>query len=92
MVEKTEEQYRVAPYAVSSTYIPLINQGRLAFGFANGGEATFAYEGTGSFGNRPNKNLRLVGVAFETQNSFAVPTNSEFKTITDLKGARLPSG
>ncbi|MEH6526047.1 MAG: TAXI family TRAP transporter solute-binding subunit [Sneathiella sp.] len=92
LVEKTGEQYRVAPYAGSSTYIPLINTGRLAFGFANGGEATFAYEGTGSFDQRPNKNLRLVGVAFETQTSFAVPTNSDFKTITDLKGARLPSG
>lgn len=92
MVEKTGKQFRVAPYAGSSTYIPLINAGRLAFGFANGGEATFAYEGTGSFDQRPNKNLRLVGVAFATQTSFAVPVGSPYKTISDLKGAKLPSG
>ncbi|MEH6404172.1 MAG: TAXI family TRAP transporter solute-binding subunit [Sneathiella sp.] len=92
MVSKTGKQFRVAPYAGSSTYIPLINAGRLAFGFANGGEATFAYEGTGSFDQRPNKNLRLVGVAFATQTSFAVPLNSTHKTIADLKGAKLPSG
>ncbi|MFC4271269.1 TAXI family TRAP transporter solute-binding subunit [Sneathiella chungangensis] len=92
MVEKTGEQYRVAPYAGSSTYIPLINTGKLAFGFANGGEAAFAYEGIGSFEGHANTNLRLVGVAIATQTSFAVPTNSPFKTVSDLKGARLPSG
>jgi hypothetical protein len=92
MVEKTGEQYRVAPYAGSSTYIPLINTGKLAFGFSNGGEAAFAYEGIGSFEGRANTNLRLVGVAIATQTSFAVPTDSPFKTVSDLKGARLPSG
>jgi len=92
MVEKTGEQYRVTPYAGSSTYIPMLNSGRLAFGFANGGEATFAYQGIGSFEGHANENLRLVGVAIATQTSFAVPTNSAIMTIEDLKGKRMPSG
>lgn len=92
MVEKTGKQYRVAPYAGSSTYIPMLNSGRLAFGFANGGEATFAHQGVGSFDKRPNENLRLVGVAIATQTSFAVPTGSPVQSIADLKGKRLPSG
>lgn len=92
MVEKTDQQYRVTPYAGSSTYIPMLNTGRLAFGFANGGEATFAYQGIGSFKDRPNENLRLVGVTIATQTSFAVPTNSDVKSIEDLADKRLPSG
>lgn len=92
MVEKTDKQYRVSPYAGSSTFIPLINAGRLAFGFANGGEATFAHQGIGSFEDRPNENLRLVGVAIATQTSFAVPTNSPAQKISDLAGMKLPSG
>ncbi len=92
MVEKTGKQYRVTPFAGSSTYIPMLNSGRLAFGFANGGEATFAHQGIGSFDKRPNENLRLVGVAIATQTSFAVPTDSPVKTIADLEGKRLPSG
>lgn len=92
MVEKTDKQYRVSPFAGSSTFIPMINAGRLAFGFANGGEATFAHEGIGSFDKRPNENLRLVGVAIATQTSFAVPSDSSVKTIEDLKGKKLASG
>ncbi|MEI6896645.1 MAG: TAXI family TRAP transporter solute-binding subunit [Psychromonas sp.] len=92
MVEKTAKQYRVAPYAGSSTYIPMMNSGRLEFGFANGGEATFAYLGKENFAGRANKNLRLVGVVIATQTSFAVPMKSDIKTISDLKNKRVPSG
>ncbi|MEP3348589.1 MAG: TAXI family TRAP transporter solute-binding subunit [Marinomonas sp.] len=92
MVEVTGEQYRVAPYAGSSTYIPMMNAGRLAFGLSNGGEVTFAYLGMENFEGRANKNLRLVGAVIPTQTSFAVPTNSDVKTIADLKGKRVPSG
>ncbi len=92
MVEKTDQQFRVTPYAGSSTYIPMLNTGRLAFGFANGGEATFAHQGIGSFEGRPNENLRLVGVTIATQTSFAVPTNSNVKSLSDLADKRLPSG
>ena len=84
MVDKTDKQYRVSPYAGSSTFIPMLNTGRLAFGFANGGEATFAHQGKGNF-KRANPNLRLVGVAIATQTSFAVPTDSPAKTVEDLK-------
>ncbi|RKF14357.1 TAXI family TRAP transporter solute-binding subunit [Alginatibacterium sediminis] len=92
MVEKTDKQYRVSPFAGSSTYIPMMNSNRLDFGFANGGEATFAYLGQENFEGRENKNLRLVGVVVATQTSFAVPTNSKVKSIGDLVDMRVPSG
>ncbi|MFC1664674.1 TAXI family TRAP transporter solute-binding subunit [Pseudomonadota bacterium] len=91
MVEKTKKQFRVAPYAGSSTYIPLIDQGRLAFGLSNGGEATFAYTGKELFEGKPNKNLRLIGVAINTASGFAVPSDSKYKTVADLKGAKISS-
>jgi TRAP transporter TAXI family solute receptor len=92
MAKETDKQYRVAPYAGSSTYIPMINSGRLAYGFANGGEAAFAHKGIKNFDKRPNENLRLVGVAISTQTSFAVATDSNINSIKDLKGKRLGSG
>lgn len=91
MVEKTKAQYRVAPYSGSSTYIPLINQGKLAFGLSNGGEATFAYTGTEIFDGKANENLRLVGVMINTASGFAVPVDSPAKTISDLKGLKISS-
>ena len=91
MVEKTSKQYRVAPYAGSSTYIPLINQGRLSFGLANGGEATFAHTGTEIFAGKANPNIRLVGVTISTASGFAVPTGSKAKTVADLKGMTISS-
>jgi TRAP transporter TAXI family solute receptor len=91
MVEKTATQYRVAPYSGSSTYIPLINQGRLAFGLSNGGESTFAYTGTEIFAGKANQNLRLVGVMINTASGFAVPTASPAKTVADLKGLKISS-
>ncbi len=92
MTKETDNQYRLAPFAGSSTYIPMINSGRIAYGFANGGEATFAHQGIENFDKRPNENLRLVGVAISTQTSFAVATDSDIKSIEDLKGKRLGSG
>lgn len=91
LVQKTGKQYRVAPYAGSSTYIPLIDQGKLAFGLSNGGEATFTYTGTELFKGKPNKNVRLVGVMINTASGFAVPTNSPAKTVADLKGKTISS-
>ena len=37
-VDKTNLQFRVAPYSGSSTYIPKVNSGELAFGVSNGAE------------------------------------------------------
>jgi len=58
MVQKAGVQFRVAPYAGSSTYLPLINSGQVAFGMVNAAEAAFAYAGTELFKGRPNPNLR----------------------------------
>ena len=90
-VEKTGLQFRVAPYSGSSTYIPLVDKGELAFGMSNGAEYAFAYSGTELFKDHPNKNLRSVMFTFALTNGFAVRNNSPIKTAADLKGKKIPA-
>lgn len=89
-VDKTGLQFRVAPYSGSSTYIPLVDKGELAFGMSNGAEYAFAYSGTELFKDHPNKNLRSVLFTFPLTNGFAVRTDSPIKTAADLKGKKVP--
>lgn len=89
-VDKTGLQFRVAPYSGSSTYIPLVDKGELAFGMSNGAEYAFAYSGTELFKGHPNKNLRSVMFTFPLTNGFAVRADSPIKTAADLKGKRVP--
>ncbi len=91
-VEKTGLQFRVAPYSGSSTYIPLVNKGELAFGMSNGAEYAFAYEGKELFAGKKNPNLRSVLVTFPLTNGFAVRMDSPMKTVADLKGKKVPVG
>jgi TRAP transporter TAXI family solute receptor len=92
VVEKTGLQYRVAPYSGSSTYIPLVNDGQLAFGMSNGAEYAFAYSGTELFKGHPNKELRSVMFTFSLTNGFGVRADSPMKTVADLKGKKVSSG
>jgi len=90
-VDKTGLQFRVAPYSGSSTYIPKVDQGELAFGMSNGAEYAFAYSGTELFKGHPNKNLRSVMFTFALTNGFAVRKDSDIKTPADLKGKKIPA-
>ena len=89
-VDKTGLQFRVAPYSGSSTYIPKVNNGELAFGMSNGAEYSFAYNGTELFKGHENKNLRSVMFTFALTNGFAVRNDSDIKTPADLKGKKVP--
>ncbi len=91
VVEKTGLQYRVAPYSGSSTYIPLVDNGQLAFGMSNSAEYVFAYSGTELFKGHPNKELRSVMFTFPITNGFGVRADSPMKTVADLKGKKVPS-
>jgi TRAP transporter TAXI family solute receptor len=90
-VEKTGLQFRVAPYSGSSTYIPLVDKGELAFGMSNGAEYAFAYSGTELFKDHSNKNLRSVLFTFPLTNGFGVRMDSPMKTVADLKGKKVPA-
>ncbi len=91
MNEKTGEQYRVAPFGGSSTYLPMVSRGELEFGLTNSAEAAFAYQGEGMFEGTANENLRLVGSLFPAINGFMVRADSDIKDAADLAGRRVAS-
>ncbi len=90
--EKAGIRARVQTAGGSSTYIPMLNDGRVAFGFSNGLEALYAFEGTGTFEGRPNKDLRLVAMVFPLYLSLVVPADSPAKSVSDVKGLRIGAG
>jgi TRAP transporter TAXI family solute receptor len=91
MVEKTGMQFRVQPMSGSSTYLPLINAGKLAFGMANTAEAYYAFSGSEKeLYRQPHPKLRQVAQTFGVNSFIAVPVDSPMKTIADLKGKKLP--
>ncbi|MBM9594458.1 TAXI family TRAP transporter solute-binding subunit [Roseitranquillus sediminis] len=89
MNEKTGEQYRVAPFGGSSTYLPMVARGELEFGLTNSAEAAFAHGGGGMFEDNPNENLRLVGSLFPAINGFMVRADSDIEDVADLAGRRV---
>lgn len=91
MSDKTDVNIRVQPAGGSSTYIPMINRGEHDFGFANVAETEWAMKGEDAFKGRPNPDIRLVVVTYPISIGFAVPNNSPAKSLTELKGKRLPS-
>src|SRR5262249_32678089 len=53
---------RVQPSAGTGVMIPLLDRGELDIGFANTLEVLEAYNGTGSFNGRPQRNLRMAAL------------------------------
>ncbi len=90
-VHETALPFRVAPFGGSSTYLRMVNEGEVAFGLANAGEAHFAFTGTEIFDGRPNENLRMVGALYHMNGQFAVPNDSSLTSIADLAGKRIPT-
>jgi uncharacterized protein len=90
--DKIKMQIRVQPMAGSSTYVPLLNSGEVEFGLVNVEETLAATHGRSAFDGRPNPNIRVVAILFQLPLSFLVAADSPYKSIRDLKGARLPSG
>ena len=91
---QTDITARTQPMAGSTTYIPMLNKGEIAFGFSNGPEITYAYTGTGTFKGRPNPNIRLIGTMFPLRAGMAVVGDSGLYKVSDLKrykGKRVTS-
>jgi TRAP transporter TAXI family solute receptor len=85
-------QARVQPSSGTGVMVPLVNNGELDIGFVNTLELTEAYTGTGSFANRPQKNLRVVGVMFPIRSGFFVRKDSPIRAAADLKGKTIAYG
>lgn len=89
--DKAGMQFRVAPYAGSSTYVPLLDRGEVEFGVINAGELSYAYLGQELFEGRKYENVRFVAALMPSPSGFGVAVDSDIKTLADLKGKRLAS-
>lgn len=65
-------------------YLPLIHSGEVDFGFSNGVEAEYAYDGTGNY-DRAHSNIRLVGTMFPLTTSIMAPCDLGLETVAELK-------
>lgn len=65
-------------------YMPLLQVGEVDFGFSNGVEAEFAYEGNGNF-DRAHPDVRLVGTMFNLTTGIMAPCDLGLETVADLK-------
>jgi hypothetical protein len=84
--EKAGMNVLVQPMAGESVLIPLVGQGEIQFGISNAIEVLEATRG-GS-----QKDLRLIGALHPLLLAVFVKKDSSIKTISDLKGKRMPAG
>ena len=90
MNEKGDMLARVRAGGGSSTIVPQMDRGQIDFGINNALEARFAYNGSGPFKGKANRNMRIVGQIYPLYLSFAVPKDSPIKTLADARGKRIP--
>ena len=82
---------RVQPMSGSSAYAPLVGRGQVEFGLMNAIDVVNAYKGIINFKDRSNPEIRLVGALFPIVIGVAVPNDSPIKSMSELKGLRMPS-
>lgn len=90
--ERADMQIRVQPQGGTGKVVPLVNTGRLDLGLANILEVTNAVKGRGPFKDKPNPNLKVVGVMYPFRVGFFVQKDSPIQSMADIEGKRIGSG
>ena len=92
ITQELKLQTRVQPHGGQSAFVPAVNAGEVQFGLANSAELMDAVKGTGIYKGRVMADLRAVAVVMPLRNVFWVAKDSPIKTISDLKGKKIPGG
>ncbi len=90
LTEKAGVEARVQPFASPNVHLPAVNAGQIAIALANSFEAGLALTGADYFKGRTNPNLRMITITSQLRTGLFVKKDSPIKSITDLKGKRLP--
>ena len=88
---KTDLTMRPQPMGGTQQYIPVVNAAEMDFGVSNLPQYWMAKTGTG-LSKRKHDNLMLCATMMTFRPGVLVANNSQFKKISDLKGARVPHG
>jgi len=92
LADKTDLKMTLQALGGSSQYVPIVNAGEVPFGIANVYETNLAVVGDDYFKGRPQKDIRAVAVLYPLRNAIFVKKDSKYKKLSDLKGARGPTG
>jgi hypothetical protein len=87
LTEKMGVQAIVQPYAGSSVYLPLIDNGEVTAGLSSTLDSGAAYRGEDN--RKPMKNLRSLARIFSLPYTYLVRADSGIKTMADLKGKKV---
>ncbi len=89
LTEKMGVQAIVQPFAGSSVYLPLVDNGEVTAGLSSTLDSGAAYRGDLEYKDRATKKLRSLARIFSLPYTFTVRANSGIKTIADLKGKKV---
>ncbi|MFC1867677.1 TAXI family TRAP transporter solute-binding subunit, partial [Thermodesulfobacteriota bacterium] len=81
---------RVQPFAGPPAWIPSMNRGETDMGVVTGADAIMANKGIVLY-KRSFKNVRLLIIGGALHTGFYVRKDSPIKSISDLKGKRIPT-
>jgi TRAP transporter TAXI family solute receptor len=89
LTEKMGVQAIVQPFAGSSVYLPLVDNGEVTAGLSSTLDSGAAYRGDLEYKDRATKKLRSLARIFSLPYTFTVRADSGIKTIADLKGKKV---
>jgi uncharacterized protein len=82
---------RIQPFGGTSAYVPAVNAKEVDFGLANELETNYAVTGTVIYKDKPQLDIRVVAITNPLYSALFVRKDSPIKTISDLKGKRIPT-
>jgi TRAP transporter TAXI family solute receptor len=86
-VEKLGARAVAQPYAGSSVYLPMINDGEVTMGLSSTLDSGGAYRG--DQGRTPNRKLRSLARMWPLRYAMVVRRDSPIRTAADLRGKRV---
>ena len=89
LTEKMGVQAIVQPFAGSSVYLPLVDNGEVTAGLSSTLDTGAAYRGDLEYKGRAMKKLRSLARIFSLPYTFTVRADSGIKTVADLKGKKV---
>jgi TRAP transporter TAXI family solute receptor len=83
---------RVVPFGGGQQFLPLIHKKELEMAIPSACDVLFAHQGKEDFAGSPSPGLRVIGTVFPYYIGWFVKKDATYKSMSDLKGKKLPVG